>query len=267
MRSVLFQIGPLKIYGYGVMIAVGILTAFWMSMYRAKKQGLDEDALFNMGIVGIIGGLVGAKLLYYITELPAIAKDPSVLWRLSEGFVVYGGLIGGFLTPLVYAGIKKYPFWRYLDIAVAGVAAAQGFGRIGCFLAGCCYGRQTDACWGVVFPEGGLAPSGVALIPTQLISGAGDFLIAAVLILAGRKLKKEGEVSGLYLILYSAGRFAVEFLRDDPRGTVGFLSTSQFIAVFTLILGIGIIYVAEKRRLPGCGGTGKEEDNGKRKRN
>lgn len=250
MCSILFQIGPLTIYGYGLMIAVGVVFAFWLSMYRAKRQGLDDDVLFNMGVAGVIGGLIGAKLLYYITELPNIMQDRSILLNFSEGFVVYGGLIAGFLTPFFYAKIKKQPFWRYLDIAVAGVAAAQGFGRIGCFLAGCCYGRETEAFWGVVFPEGSLAPAGVALIPTQLISSAGDFIFAAILILAQRRAKQQGTVSGLYLILYSAGRFAVEFLRDDPRGNVGALSTSQFIAIFTLALGVLIVLAARFGRLP-----------------
>lgn len=251
MHSVLFQIGPFTAYGYGLMIAVGILTAFWSSMYRAKRRGLDADALFNMGMIGLVGGLIGAKLLYYITELPAIIEDPSMLLNLSEGFVVYGGLIGGFLTPYIYARVKKYPFWSYLDITVAGVAAAQGFGRIGCFLAGCCYGRETDSIFGVVFPEGGLAPAGVKLIPTQLLSAAGDFLIAGILVLAAGKLKKPGMVSGLYLVMYSAGRFAIEFLRDDPRGSVGPLSTSQFIAIFILALGIALIEQSRRGRMKG----------------
>ncbi len=247
MRSVLFQIGPFTAYGYGLMIAVGILSAFWISMYRAKKNGLDEDALFNLGIVGVIGGLIGAKLLYYIVELPDIIKDPSKIFPLSEGFVVYGGLIFGFLCPYVYAQMKKYPFWRYLDITVAGVAIAQGFGRIGCFLAGCCYGCETDSVIGVVFPEGSLAPAGVKLMPTQLISSVGDFLIGIILILAARKLKKPGMMSGLYLVLYSVGRFLIEFLRNDPRGSVGMLSTSQFIAVITLISGATVMTVSAKR--------------------
>lgn len=251
MHSVLFRIGPFTAYGYGLMIAIGIVTAFWSSMYRAKRCGLDADGLFNMGIIGLVGGLIGAKLLYYITELPALAEDPSLLLNFNEGFVVYGGLIGGFAAPYIYAGVKKLPFWRYLDIAVAGVAAAQGFGRIGCFLAGCCYGRETDSIFGVVFPEGGLAPVGVKLIPTQLISSAGDFLIAGILVLAARRLKKSGMVSGLYLILYSAGRFAVEFLRDDPRGTVGPMSTSQFIAIFILALGIVIMELGRRGRMEG----------------
>ena len=241
MHSIIVQIGPFTVYSYGLMIAVGILTAFYTSIVRAKKRGMDADELFNMGLIGLAGGLIGAKLLYWITELPEIIRNPQLMLQLNEGFVVYGGLICGFLAPYVYARVKKLPFWSYLDLAVAGVAAAQGFGRIGCFLAGCCYGKETSGVFGVVFPEGSLAPAGVPLIPTQLISSAGDFAIALILYLAGKKERKPGVVSGLYLVLYSVGRFLIEFLRNDPRGTVGVLSTSQFIALFTLALGIAVM--------------------------
>ncbi|MBQ8638791.1 MAG: prolipoprotein diacylglyceryl transferase [Lachnospiraceae bacterium] len=241
MKIELFHIGPLTIYGYGLMIALGILAAFSTSMTRAKRKGMDTDALFNMGLIGIACGLVGAKLLYYVVEFPSIWKDPSQLLQLNEGFVVYGGLVAGFASPYLYARIKKLEFWRYLDVTVAGVALAQGFGRIGCFLAGCCYGMETDSWFGVVFPEGSLAPAGVRLIPTQLISSVGDFLFAVILMAAERKNKKPGMVSGLYLVLYSVGRFLIEFLRDDPRGSIGMLSTSQFIALFTCALGAAVM--------------------------
>ena len=104
-----------------------------------------------MGLVGIVGGIIGAKLLYYIVEFPSILADPSILLNFGEGFVVYGGLIAGFLSPLIYTRIKKLSFLPYIDCAVPGVAFAQGCGRIGCFLAGCCYGKETSAWYGVTF--------------------------------------------------------------------------------------------------------------------
>mgnify|MGYP002225926513 CR=1 FL=1 len=125
-----------------------------------------------------MGGIIGAKLLYYIVEFPSILADPSILLNFGEGFVVYGGLIAGFLSPLIYTRIKKLSFLPYIDCAVPGVAFAQGCGRIGCFLAGCCYGKETSAWYGVTFPEDCLAPAGVSLIPTQLFSAAGDFIFA-----------------------------------------------------------------------------------------
>jgi phosphatidylglycerol:prolipoprotein diacylglycerol transferase len=139
---------------------------------------------------------------------------------------------------MIYCRIKKISFLAYLDLLAPSVAVAQGFGRIGCFLAGCCYGRETGSDFCIVFHDSLYAPNGVKLIPTQLLMSAGNFLIALILLLYAKKDKKKGSAVGLYLILYSAGRFVIEFFRADYRGTVGFLSTSQFISIFTLILGI-----------------------------
>lgn len=182
MHSILFSIGPFHVYGYGFMIAIGIICAFTIGCFLAKRSGLDDDALFSMGLVGIVGGIIGAKLLYYIVEFPSIIADPSVLLDFGEGFVVYGGLIAGFLSPLIYTKIKKLPFLPYLDCAVPGVAFAQGCGRIGCFLAGCCYGRETTSHFGVVFPASSQAPAGVSLIPTQLISAGANFINMIILL-------------------------------------------------------------------------------------
>ena len=134
-----------------------------------------------------------------------------------------------------------------------GVAFAQGCGRIGCFLAGCCYGKETSAWYGVTFPADSLAPAGVSLIPTQLISSAGDFLFALILFVLQRRLYKKngktsGAVAGVYLMLYAVGRFLIEFLRNDPRGSVGVLSTSQFIAIFMFAAG-AVLFGASMRKM------------------
>ena len=113
----------------------------------------------------------------------------------------------------------------YFDLIMPSVAIAQGFGRIGCFLAGCCYGRETQSALGVIFPQGSLAPAGVKLLPTQLFSSVGDFLIAGILIWFSSKSKTKGNTGALYLLLYGIGRFGIEFLRNDERGIVGLLST------------------------------------------
>lgn len=129
---------------------------------------------------------------------------------------------------------------EYFDLFMPSVAVAQGFGRIGCFLAGCCYGAETSCALGVVFPAGSLAPSGVSLLPTQLFSAAGDFLLALVLILYARKQRRAGRVGALYLILYGIGRSIIEIFRADFRGEIGIFSTSQFISIFIVIAGVAL---------------------------
>ena len=181
MKIDLFSIGPLTVHGYGLMIGIGVLCCIFTGMKRAKKNGLSEDAVIDIAIWGLLAGFLGAKLLYVIVEWKRFLADPlSVLG--SEGFVVYGGIIAGVLAAIIYCKRKKLVFLEYFDLCSASIALAQGFGRIGCFLAGCCYGRETTSSLGVVFPEGSLAPAGVKVLPTQLFSSAGDFGIMFVLL-------------------------------------------------------------------------------------
>ncbi len=235
MHADLFNIGELTIHSYGLMISIGFLFAILMAYYRAKKFGLNTDYVFDLGVFGIIGGFLGAKLLFYIVEFRSIYSDPSRLLDVSNGFVVYGGIIGGILTGYIYCKIKKINFIEYFDLVVPSIALAQGFGRIGCFLAGCCYGKETNSFVGVVFSNSPYAPNGVKLFPVQLFSSAGSFLIAAILIVYAKKAKQRGSVAALYLILYCIGRFFIEFFRDDSRGNIGILSTSQIISICTFI--------------------------------
>ena len=245
MKNELFSIGPFTVYGYGLMIGIGIVAAYLLVEYLAKKKNLDAEPVFGLTIFSVIGGFAGSKLLYTLTRLGDIIQDPSVIKDVASGWVVYGGIIGGILTAVIFCKIKKMEFLRYLDIALPAVAMAQGFGRIGCFLAGCCYGQETDGWCAVTFTDSAYAPNGIPLVPTQLISSGLDFLLFAVLLFLLFKLKAPGQVGGVYLILYSIGRFTLEFYRGDLiRGSVGTLSTSQFISIFTVIAGVILIWGA-----------------------
>lgn len=248
MKNELFSIGPVTVYGYGLMIAIGILAAYLVGEYRAKKQGLDENHVFNYVIWCVLGGFLGSKILYFITDFKDIMANPKIVLNLADGWVVYGGIIGGIFSAMLYAKIKKLRFLEWFDLLIPSVALAQGFGRIGCFLAGCCYGRETDSVFGIVFHDSSYAPNGVNLLPTQLISSALNFLHFVVLILFARRKKGDGQVGALYLILYSIGRFILEFYRGDLiRGSVGSLSTSQFISLFIVVAGIALFIVSGRK--------------------
>lgn len=247
MKNELFSVGPLTIHGYGLMIALGILVCIFMGTYRAKKHHLKEDAVLDIAIFSILAGFIGAKLLFVLVEFDRFLEDPMQVLG-TEGFVVYGGIIAGVLAAILYCHRKKLSFLEYFDLLTPSIAVAQGFGRIGCFLAGCCYGRETDAFWGVTFPEGSFAPAGVPLIPTQLLSSAGDFLIMAVLLIYSRHSKKTGNTGALYLLLYGIGRFLIEFLRSDDRGTVGMLSTSQFISIGIVLIAVGMFNKKQRKK-------------------
>ena len=237
MYNEILTIGSITIHGYGLMIGLGVMAALLLGDYRSKKFGLNGDHIYGMTFSAVILGFIAARILFIITEWENFLQDP-MQYLSGAGFVVYGGIIGGFLTIYGFCKIKKIDMLSYLDLMITSVALAQGFGRIGCFLAGCCYGRETDSCLGVVFTNSDFAPNGVKVLPTQLFMAGGDLILMAILLWYAAKRPMRGRTSMLYLILYSIGRFAIEFLRNDNRGTVGVLSTSQFIAIFTLLAGI-----------------------------
>lgn len=246
MHYDLFTIGGLTIYSYGIMIALGIMVAVAVAIFRSKRKGLNSDIVLNITLLCAFLGFVGAKILYVIIEFPAFQENPWEVFS-GSGFVVYGGIISGVLAAILLCKKKKYDFYSYLDLLIPSVAMAQGFGRIGCFLAGCCYGRPTADWWGVTFPEGSIAPAGIPLIPTQLISAAGNFLLATILIIYSRKAKNKGNVGAAYLVLNGIGRFLIEFLRNDDRGGVGFLSTSQLISLFIMAGGLALFWFNNRR--------------------
>ena len=251
MHNDLITIGNFTLHGYSAMIALGFILSLGLCYLRAKKDKdkVDMDIIGDFAIIAVLGGFLGAKILYLIVDYKELIRDPKSVFgfpQIFSGFVVYGGIISATIIMYVYSKIKKVDFFEYIDYIIPHVAIVQGFGRIGCFLAGCCYGAETTSPLGVVFPEGSIAPAGVKLWPTQLFSAAGNFVIAGILFLAVYviKVKKKGNIAVLYLLLYSVGRFLVEFLRNDARGSVGALSTSQFIAIFTFVAGIALgVYI------------------------
>ena len=252
MHNEILHIGPFTVYGYGLMIAIGVIAAYLSAEYRAKKKNLEYDKIFNLTIWCAVGGFAGAKLLYLITIFDEIMKDPKVILETGDGLVVYGGIIFGILGGFLYCKRHKWNFLEYFDLVMPSIALAQGFGRIGCFLAGCCYGVETESRFSITFTDSAFALNGHPLVPTQLISSGLNFLHFFVLIILAKRIKAHGMIAGFYLTFYSAGRFILEFFRGDlERGNVGSLSTSQFISIFTFLAGIAIIVVrgiAQKKR-------------------
>lgn len=252
------QLGPLTLHIYGIMTALGYLSAFIISEFRARRKGLDTDVLYGIFWCAVLGGSLGSKLLYYTVSIPDILKNPSILWDFQNGWVVYGGIIGGVLASFIYCRFKKADFISYLDLVLPAVAFAQGCGRIGCFFAGCCYGWETDSALSIQYWQSEYAPNGVRLIPTQIYSSIGDFAIAFFLMAYAKRKPAKGKVAAGYCILYSIGRFGIEMLRNDYRGAIGFLSTSQMISILILLLGLAMFVWAGKA----AGQGSAEAENG-----
>lgn len=245
MHRILFQVGSLTVYTYGVCIALGLIAAVTLAFYRSQKFGLNSDLMFNGSIIGFIFGMIGAKLLYIIVEWDSYMKDPSLFLNIGSGFVAYGGIILGIIAFLLYFKIKKTAVLEYAEIAIPAVSLGQAFGRVGCLMAGCCYGKPAPqgAWYGLTFPAGSEAPAGIPLYPVQIMCVVLNVLLCLFLIYVNYKEKFAGAAISLYMILYAFGRFLIEFLRNDPRGAVGPLSTSQFISIFVFIIGVGSFFV------------------------
>ncbi|MCD8300785.1 MAG: prolipoprotein diacylglyceryl transferase [Clostridiales bacterium] len=248
MKVDLFSIGRFTVHSYGLMIAIGIILAVIIAMKRAAGRKLVADEVLNISIIIVVFGFLGAKILFVLENFKQFLVSPmSVIG--SSGFVVYGGICIGLFCVFAYCRwIRKVSFLRYVDLVFPCVALGQAFGRLGCFMAGCCYGKETTAWWGVTFPEGSFAPAGVPLIPTQLISAIGDFVIFLVLIWFTKKAKKVGDVTALYLLLYGAGRFCVEFLRQNEQGGIGPLTTAQCFSI--CFIAASIILFMLNRKMP-----------------
>ncbi|HWP21162.1 MAG TPA: prolipoprotein diacylglyceryl transferase [Candidatus Cryosericum sp.] len=238
----------LSIPMYGVMTAVGMLAAFLLLLKTSKYVRFTEDQILSAALWAIITGFLGAKILYWLVEIKQVIANPHYLLEtLREGFVFYGALIGGLGGVAIYAARHKLPFLAFVDLFSPSLVLAHAFGRIGCFFAGCCYGMEYDCAISVVFPKGAVAPAGVPLLPTQLMESAFLFLLTFVLVRLLKKEKAFGVVASWYMILYGAWRFAIEFFRNDERGFVGALSTSQFISIFAVAAGVLLLILVTKK--------------------
>lgn len=252
MHPILFKIGPVTIYTYGVFIAAAFFLGLALAVRQAKIAGEEPQKIMDLGFYILISAIVGSRLLYIIVEFPEYISDPVKILKVWEGgLVFYGGFIMTTATVIVYARKHKMNIWKVGDIFAPSVAIGQGVGRLGCFFAGCCYGKETNLPWGVVFTDlNTLAPMNTHLHPTQLYDSANGFTIFIILIILRRFKKFDGQLFWTYTLLYALGRFSVEIFRGDDRGFVieQVLSTSQFIAILLLMASIIMLMKLKRQR-------------------
>jgi len=259
MYPELFRIGSFPVNTYGVLLALAFMAALFVASRLAGRDGLPRERVFDLGLWMLLGGLVGSKLLLMLAE-PEYGAD----WRnllsidfLRSGGVWYGGFLGGLLTGVLLIRRYKLPLWKVTDAFAPGVALGQAVGRQGCFAAGCCWGRPTDAPWGVEFGEAAHritgVPTGIHLHPTQLYESFAALLIFLFLYRLHRRKRFDGQVLATYAVLYGLTRFTIEFFRDDPRGdiagltTLTHLSTSQLISLLVFIGGVVFLLLRRRR--------------------
>ena len=230
---------------YGIMFMVGIAVSLLYSRFvAAKSSKVNKDDLLYGACFALVGGITGAKLLSILTSIDLIIKyQIPFMDVMKNGFVFYGGFLGGALGYFIYAKVYKIPFFGLTDNAVQSLPLGHAFGRIGCFCAGCCYGKETTSFLGVAYshPADPFCPVGVKLLPTQLFESAFCILLFFALMAVKRKNKnlKTGVLTIIYLLSYGTFRFLIEFIRgDEARRSFLTLSTSQWISLVLIIFGV-----------------------------
>ena len=241
---------------YGLMAALGLICGLMLIIHLGRRQGLDPEKLWNLGILAVLSGIVGAKALYLYNERADYLQNPRQLFTLSTlqaGGVWSGGVLLALILCVWYMRRNGMPILRTCDVFAPGLALGHAFGRIGCFAAGCCYGRETHVPWAVTFHNPLAAeivgtPLNVPLHPTQLYEFVVELANCLFLVWLIKRKKFEGEILGTYLIIYGVARYFIEFFRGDPgRGQfIGFLTTTQFVALL-LVVGGGLLWM---RRAP-----------------
>ena len=248
----LFQLHGFSVPSYGFLVSLGVIAGLLVVFKVARWEKLNPDQMWNLGALVLLAGLLGGKIMMVVYDWGYYAAHPREIFSLSvlqSGGVFSGGLTAAIVVAFWYVRKHHIPFLRTCDTFAPGVAIAHAFGRVGCFAAGCCYGKPTSEPWGVIFTNP-LAqqwvgtPLGVRLHPTELYEMIVEVFNFLVLFWLVRRKKFEGQVIGLYLILYGVARYFLEFFRGDPgRGSVfgGFMSGTQLLAVLMVVAG-GILW-------------------------
>lgn len=252
MHQVLLSIGPVEIRVYGFLAAVSFLAGIYLAALLAKKEGIKQDVIMDLGLVIILGAIIGSRILYVIVGREHYINNPLDVFRIWEGgLVFYGGLIGAASLAVVWLHFKKLDPLRVMDIIAPFTALGHAIARIGCYYNGCCYGKPAETCGTVLGGPG----DGIVRVPVQIYESAANFINFIVLIMYYKHVKKaKGEVFFLYFINYAVIRGVAEAFRGDAeRGSIAGLTTSTFISLVLFIIGaagftaVKILYAKQKK--------------------
>jgi phosphatidylglycerol:prolipoprotein diacylglycerol transferase len=266
MHPILFQSGWIHVYAYGFFIVAGVAAAAILAVLKTRKSGIKisfENAA-ELFFYAVLSGFLGSRILYVLINFDVFRQDPTRVFNIWEGgLVFYGGLFPAAMVAFWYMRRHGLPLWKLADLISPLIALGLSFGRVGCFLAGCCYGKETSLPWAIVFrnPES-LARLNVPLHPTQLYDAANGLALFFFLSWMEKRKAFDGQIFWLFLLLYSMTRFLVEIFRGDPRGFLfgDLLSTSQAIGIVLAIFSVFMLSYMKKgypRQEDGCSGDSK----------
>ncbi|MEW6237788.1 MAG: prolipoprotein diacylglyceryl transferase [Candidatus Omnitrophota bacterium] len=252
-----------QITTYGLMIACAFAVLWLCSVSRGEKLGYPADFIPNIMMIVAVSAFVFARLLHVLVDWESYAEHPYKIVFSRDGFVYLGGFVGAIIATVVYSRCKGIRPLALGDLFAPYLALAQGIGRIGCFLFGCCYGGVCSHSWAVRFPQDSpafydhlnrglidaMASASLPVHPTQLYESFFNFAHFAVLLLIRLRQKFLGQLAMCYLMIYSAGRFAIEFFRGDFRGALGPLSTSQIMSLLLFAGGLAGYLILRRRMI------------------
>lgn len=248
----LLNIGPVQIHTYGLFVAMGFIVGLIVAVRMGKAGGFSPGRVLDMGFIIILWAIIGSRMAYVLLNISYYRHHPLEILKIWQGGLVFsGGLVFVVLAMLWYLRHHHLPFWKVGDLFAPAVSIGQAIGRMGCFMAGCCYGTPTDMPWGVVFTDPNtLAPRNIPLHPTQLYASVSGILIFAVLLVLKAKKKFEGQVFLWFLILHSTSRLLMERLRGDNRGLIPGteMTLTQLMALIILLAGVAGLMIKSSRK-------------------
>jgi len=252
MHPVLFKIGNfLTVHTYGFFIALAALAGMFISRYEAKRLGIDPDKVVDACFYVVIAAIVGSRLFYVLTNMDFFISAPLEVFKIwNGGLVFYGGFIGSAAVLIAYLKIYRLPLGKMADIAALALPLGHAVGRIGCFFAGCCYGKICHQPWAIIFKNpDSLAPLYVPLHPTQLYSSGSNFLIFFLIFTFRRFKKFDGQLFWIYLALYGVNRSIIEFFRGDFRGAtvLNTFSISQTIGLSSALIAVIMLIILGRK--------------------
>jgi len=241
---VIFKIGPLTVSWYGVLVALAVVTVLaWTAWQNSKTHAIKTDALFTAALVGIVSGVIFSKLLHVIDNWSYYVQYPARIFS-GEGLAIWGAVLGATLGIWAYSKIsKQFRFTLFGDMIAPGIILAQAVGRVGCTLNGCCYGIESTSPISIVYTNpNSYGPPGIPVLPTQVMEIIYNLIIFAVLLALRGHFKKEGTIFYIYLALYAAWRFGIDFIRDGSPFLFG-LHEAQVISIVVLAITLPLIFI------------------------
>lgn len=245
MFPTLVELGPLTIHTYGLFIALAFLAGMAWASREARQRGIPVSMVQDIVFWSILAAIVGSRLLFVLLNPGYFLRNPLDIFMFWKGGLVFlGGALLVALAIWFYLRSKRQPILPWADLLIPALPLGQAIGRLGCFSAGCCYGKQCDLPWAVTFTNpGSLAPLNTPIHPTQLYHSLGDLTTFLTLLLAKPYLKRDGQVLGLFLLVFPVFRIGVEFFRADFRGSMGPFSTTQVISAALMLVGLWLTFI------------------------